>query len=282
MKKEQLITENFFGISVLHLSGSVPLSFWEDVPHSHDHCEIFIHIKGTLDIFVEKNLYHVTGNEVRIYRSGELHCGKSSTVQEMEWYQISIPRSFFSQSEYKPLSAILFDREAGNGNVFISENQEEILCLLKELFALHAASSPLFPAYYQGTVLRILCLLNAPCSNRHIRQHQDEVLQQIIHRVNTDFQEIASVQDLCRLTHYSASYLHRLFRQRLNITPYQWIIGKKLNEAKKVLWEGASVTEACDFAGFNNYNNFITLFKRTFGITPKKYREQHSNNQISP
>jgi len=275
MKKEQITLEEFYQIKLIHLKGTVPLSFWEDAPHSHDHCEIFIHIKGTLDIFVEKNLYHLNGNEIRLYRSGELHCGRADTEQDMEWYQISIPHRFFLEAAYAPLAPILFDREAGCDNVFATSRQEELLEALTEVFDAYANHTPLFSLYGQSAVLRLLCLLNEPCRNRTVTEHQDQVLQQIIDRINTDFQSILGLGDLCRITHYSPSYLHRLFRSKLNVTPYQFLLGKKLNEAKKSLWQGDTVTEACDHAGFNNYNNFITLFKKTFGITPNKYREQY-------
>jgi AraC-like DNA-binding protein len=36
---------------------------------------------------------------------------------------------------------------------------------------------------------------------------------------------------------------------------------------------GRNVTEACFESGFQNYNNFITTFRKSTGYTPKQYKD---------
>ena len=71
MLQEILTLNDFYKISLTHIKGYILPSFWDVAPHSHDHCEIFIHIAGRLDVFVEQNVYQLYGNEIRLYRSGE-------------------------------------------------------------------------------------------------------------------------------------------------------------------------------------------------------------------
>lgn len=272
METTTIILPQFHQIRLTHLKGLVTIDFWDNIPHSHEHCEIFLHLKGTLDVFVEQNLYSLQGGEVRLYRSDELHYGRADSPQHMEWYQISIPREYLDTPTNRSLAAILFDRNAGTGNVFTTHHQQEMIRLIAEAFHSHEIGNPLWPHYCESTVVKILCLLNERQHHIQISVQPSHALQQMIDIISSDFQSLRTLQDLCDATHYSPSYIHKLFQENLHISPYQFLMDKKLNEAKKALKEGLSVTEACEYAGFHNYSNFITLFRKKFHTTPKKYQ----------
>ena len=269
---KQNIYETFDGIKIIHVSGEVTPDFWEEVPHSHDHNEIFVHLCGELDIFVEKNLYHLSGGEIRIYRSNELHCGKTDKKQYMEWYQISIPYSFFKTPRNKDFGRILFEREAGKENVFISKRNHELAELLKEA---ESKKGEFSKHYLYCAVLKLLCIINEADSTV-LDVGENPILSKLTNAVNTNFRELSSVEELGHMTHYSTSYINKVFKRHLNITPHRFIIEKKLSEAKNALMNGLDVSEACDAAGFNDCANFITLFKKYFGTTPKKWAKAHA------
>lgn len=278
MEQRKIRLDDFYQVELTHVKGLVSPDFFADAPHSHEHCELFIHLRGDLVIFVEQNRYHLSGGEIRVYRSGELHCGKIEAPEEMEWYQISIPATFFLQKRNRSLSAVLFAREAGEGNVFYSAAREQIRELLAEVFSLYGAENPLWEHYAESAVRRILCLLNEGQRNRPISSRQNHVLRRILDVINAEFGGISTVEELSRRTHYSVSYINRLFGDHMGMTPYRFLVAKKLNEAKKALLGGCSVTAACEYAGFNSYNNFITLFRKTFHRTPKQYSGEREKN----
>lgn len=269
---KSIILKNFYDIKITHISGFITPDFWSNEPHSHDHCEIFIHLLGKVDIFVEQSLYCLHGHEIRLYRSNELHYGKTDFAQNMEWYQISIPHIFFKKPENSPLAAVLYNREAGKGNVFTTSKFDVLIDLLAEVFDSYEAKNILWPYYSQSAIMKILCILNEQKNNIDITAKKNKVLQNIIEIIYSDFQNISTVEDLSNITHYSTSYIYKIFKTNLNITPYRFIIDKKLAESKKALKKGYSISAACEFSGFTNYSNFITLFKRRYSITPKKYQ----------
>ena len=55
-------------------------------------------------------------------------------------------------------------------------------------------------------------------------------------------------------------------------TATKYITSKRITEAKKHLLEGKSVTDAAFLCGFNDYANFIRLFKIAVGIPLGKYK----------
>lgn len=273
MKEKNIILEDFHNIKITYLCGQISHAAVNMPAHAHEHCEIFIHLKGKLTICVEENFYEIKENTVRLYRSDELHYGKIHTKQMMvEWYQISIPKEFFMNKGNIPLGKCMYDRKSGTNNVFIPQNFEIIVKLLLEAFGKYEQNNPLYSFYFKSAVIKILCLINEKNSDICICDVYNENLKKIINIILSDFSNISSLQDLSFRSNYSESYIYKLFKKNLNITPYQFILDKKLTEAAKVLRHGGNVTEAGQYAGFDNYTHFITLFKKKFDITPKKYQ----------
>jgi hypothetical protein len=89
-------TQKLNGITLHHVYGNVSRDFWNEHYHAHDHAEIFVHVLGKMDLFIENNIYSHHGNEIRVYAPQELHFGKADFDQNMEWYQISIDGWFLA------------------------------------------------------------------------------------------------------------------------------------------------------------------------------------------
>ena len=64
-----------------------------------------------------------------------------------------------------------------------------------------------------------------------------------------------------------------MFRKYLKTSPKSYLETKRLAYSRILLRQGKSVVDACAESGFSDYSNYIRLFKRRFGITPNKYRD---------
>ena len=263
--KTRTVRQN--GITIHHVVGNIPLSFWSESYHSHDHAEVFIHVRGQMELFIENSVYHHNSNEIRIYAPGELHFGRCVQEMEMEWYQISLPSSFLEENP--TLACRITDRKKGRGNIFISKKQETLISLLEEIFV--TQGSILAEHYLYADLIKILCILNEPEYNIDVEMGKNESLQSILELVNDNLPEVRTVNDIAALTHFSPSYVHQLFKRYLNITPHGYLTVKRMEMARDLLAGGISVSEACFAAGFSSYPNFITAFKKYFGVTPKNY-----------
>lgn len=75
---------------------------------------------------------------------------------------------------------------------------------------------------------------------------------------------------ICLLNPY---YLIREFKKCFSTTPHQYLISRRLTEARKMLKDGTlSVNEICKKAGFDNVSTFCSLFKKRFNTTPTFFR----------
>ncbi|MCM2679508.1 helix-turn-helix transcriptional regulator [Echinimonas agarilytica] len=84
-----------------------------------------------------------------------------------------------------------------------------------------------------------------------------------------------SLVEAAELCHISTSYFSRLFKSVFRCNFSEYTIRHKLYSAARMLsQEKASITEISYELNFSNPSHFIALFKKQFGITPKKYRTQ--------
>ena len=74
----------------------------------------------------------------------------------------------------------------------------------------------------------------------------------------------------------SPEHIARVMRQRLNTTPTAWVNQQRIQYAARLLEvSDQSVLEVALNSGFENAGYFHAMFMKTFGTTPKQYRDRH-------
>ena len=74
--------------------------------------------------------------------------------------------------------------------------------------------------------------------------------------------------------HLSEKYISRYFKEHFHITLSQYVTYLRLEHAKQMLQEtDISVTEVAMQSGYQNISYFIKKKKKTYGVSPLKYRK---------
>jgi AraC family transcriptional regulator len=85
--------------------------------------------------------------------------------------------------------------------------------------------------------------------------------------------EELALSEVARAACVSPYHFHRLFREVFGETPNQYLQRKRLERARDLLKSTArGVTEISLDVGFESSTSFSTLFRRTFGYSPRAYR----------
>jgi len=64
------------------------------------------------------------------------------------------------------------------------------------------------------------------------------------------------------------------FRELFKISPYQYLLQLRLQQAKTLLEDtDLTINEIADSVGFKSYNGFSTTFKRLYKLSPTHYRK---------
>ena len=103
---------------------------------------------------------------------------------------------------------------------------------------------------------------------------EGDVLLKAQNCIEQRFHEEISVEDIAQACHVSASYLHRLFAQQLQLTPHAALIQRRITAAKAMLAnENYPIAEIAWRCGFNSPSYFSDCFRRQTGLSPREFRD---------
>lgn len=107
----------------------------------------------------------------------------------------------------------------------------------------------------------------AYCMKSHIDDHISEDL---------------SLSSLSFLFHYSGDYLSKLFKTEFGETLQDYILRKRVDYAKlSLLKPNLRIHEVSKDSGFGSVKYFNAVFKRFTGVSPGKWRENHSSHSTT-
>lgn len=103
------------------------------------------------------------------------------------------------------------------------------------------------------------------------RKHYDRI------RIYIDehYLALSSLSEIASACSVSDSYLSRLFRLHVQITPYQYLIRLKINHSCQLLQNAENTIQGIsEVVGFADVFTFSKAFKRTLNQSPSQYRKQ--------
>lgn len=105
-----------------------------------------------------------------------------------------------------------------------------------------------------------------------------EKLSPVIDMLNTNYHQDLSLEDMANVIGVTTNHLCRLFNQVYGITPLKYLTQLRLNMAKHYL-SSPQIMRIKDIApavGFKDTSYFISVFKKTEGMTPDEFRRINS------
>lgn len=112
-----------------------------------------------------------------------------------------------------------------------------------------------------------------------IKLNKNMLAAQIEDYIVNNLNEEISIISLCRHFGVSKQNLYSVFKDEFNDTIKNYIIKKRIEEAKKLLKTDAKIYEIATNVGFEDYNYFIRLFKKITGRTPFQYRKEKQEKE---
>lgn len=92
--------------------------------------------------------------------------------------------------------------------------------------------------------------------------------------INSFYMRIENVSEISKHLNIDRKYLARIFKAETGITLQQYLIDKRLFEAKKLLSIGYSVNDTAFMTGYRDSFNFSKSFKKNIGISPIKFKKE--------
>ncbi|MFS0925137.1 helix-turn-helix domain-containing protein [Enterococcus durans] len=103
----------------------------------------------------------------------------------------------------------------------------------------------------------------------------NEYVTQAIQYIYDHLEEKIIVEDIAQTLMISPNYLSKIFRQVMGISVNYFITNVKTKQASHYLLNTTlSVQQIAQYLGYQDQYYFSRLFKKIYGVPPKKFREQ--------
>lgn len=135
--------------------------------------------------------------------------------------------------------------------------------------------------YFESKVLELLSLVTHHLEQQHHRKGFSvkldtmdlRALGKVISFIKKDLSAYPSIVTLAKVAHMSTTRFQMAFKQTYGVTIYDYFREIRMNHGLLLLKDSDySIKEIAATVGYNNAGHFAGMFKKTYGMSPKKYR----------
>lgn len=115
-----------------------------------------------------------------------------------------------------------------------------------------------------------------------IRTQAEQEVSFALSYFNECYADPISIEEYAASRYITPAWFIHTFRQQTGFTPLQYIISRRMANARELLCQSYSVSETASMVGYDDPLYFSRLFKRNVGISPKDYqsfKERLSKNR---
>ena len=161
----------------------------------------------------------------------------------------------------------------GPGDVFQSSAPNEIMPVFDDLVRTGLRDTP----YTPGILAALLELLVRRMAETRIPVGSAgtpafETYRRCRQTIGERWREWSTLEQAAGACHIDAAYLCRLFRRFDHVSPYQFLLRMRMNEAARRLQEpGTSVKQVAGELAYSDAFHFSRVFKKAMGVSPSHY-----------
>ena len=110
---------------------------------------------------------------------------------------------------------------------------------------------------------------------RFLNELDKEIVDQSVAYIRSHLSEKLSLSTLARDAAMNPNYFNKVFKEQMGDTVNQFIIKEKMALAAQLLLEGNLKSYAiAESLGYDNYANFVNMFKKIYGKSPNTFQEE--------
>ena len=232
--------------------------------HTHNSYELLYFVKGDATYVIEDRKYKLKEGDLILIRPFLHHFVQIDSQTDYERYDI-----LFDAKKHGVASALL---------------------LPEDVTIVNLAGNPIAADVFkrcdfyrkntdEGTFFQILSHMLSELFYALMLFHEGDVtegdivsplLSRALAYINENIFTLRGTKDVAEHIFVSESYLCRLFKREMHMTPKRYILEKRLLSAEKILSCGGRPTDAAAACGFSDYTTFYRNYVGYFGRAPSE------------
>ena len=259
--------------NVAHCTGKLPMRVY-DVGgvycHWHEEYEFLIAQNDVCECIVDTVRYYLKKGECILVFPGELHTvlGEGARVNAVVFHQSAV-----CGSELKGLlsPAVRFRRRYGT-----QEGDSEITAALNEICRISKDPRTGYELLMKACIIYVIGKLyeNNDFELNEKMLVKSNVFTKVLEYTEKNFFDpFLGLDKVAKETHFSRSYVSKLFRENTGSSFCEYLTSLRLSKACEMLHStDSSVLDVSLACGFQNVSYFIQVFKKRYGMTPLVFR----------
>ncbi len=247
--------------------------------HRHDGYEVFLFLDGNVQFYLEENCYEVKPGDMFIMSPNNMHRVITKDKNCYERITINMRKEVIQRlsTEQTDLFACFSscDKKCVEPVTISKEKQRKFVEYVNRLSNSMKSSDYGEDIRAQMYLVELLLMVNE-CFQKEGRNRQSimpELVRDLILYIRANCNEDITLDKLSQIFYHNGTYISRIFRKYTGLTLRNYILDVRIENAKRCLENGLSVSDACYASGFSDYANFIRSFKKTTGESPGKWRK---------
>ncbi|MCR5671006.1 MAG: AraC family transcriptional regulator [Butyrivibrio sp.] len=254
--------------------------------HCHDGYEILMIEQGNIGMQIEDDYFEFSAGDILLIPPYVFHFARQQNSNRYQRVVINFKESAISSliskdSAYKYFTDVFYKVS----DCMIHVDEQTLNQLILTSAQLEKAIDDTTGSFGNDILLTsllsiILILLNRKSAESQITsgtiassQGLPAVIKSVFQYVEDNLSSKITITDIADTVHLNSVYLTRLFHQYTGLSIQQYIIEKRLSEAKRLLKNGQSPTDVCYECGFNNYSNFSRTFSKHVKVSPRQFQD---------
>lgn len=274
-KKVGYLTSSF---KMFHLKDTERKEF---TYHYHDFHKILILLSGDVTYCIEGRTYALSAKDIVLVNAGEVHKPIIHSDTPYERIILYVSPDFLAgyETDDGDLSLCFQHAFAEQAHVLRlhASRTGSLGDSIRKLDASAKDKDYACELHQRILFLEFMIQLNRAALHNHIEfvgdSASNEKIVAILSYLNEHLTEDISIDELSSRFYLSRYYLMHTFKEQTGYTIGGYLLTKRLFLAKEYIAAGTPITDVCYACGFKNYSTFSRAYKKSFGESPRDYRQ---------
>ena len=230
--------------------------------HKHDFIELIYFIYGEAQVVTSNGEKNLTLYDVLLHPAGELH------------------REIIDLHKRQEIINIFLDGEVGvglNESIVLKDNTGYMKTLFQAI-SYHADKQDKMSETIIDKLLELLFLyMFKSIQDNSISDY--DIVEKTIRYVQDNYMNHLSVAEIASVSHISPSYLSRVMKKQMGMSPMKYVNTIRIEVSKRLLKERIPIDKISTLVGIEDPKYFSKVFKSFTGISPSDYRRNNRSVQ---
>ncbi|MBQ4527552.1 MAG: helix-turn-helix transcriptional regulator [Clostridia bacterium] len=239
----------------------------------NNYCTLFFFIRGHMNMIVDKATVHATNGNVFFLSEETPHRTYTFNDGVIEYFGMDISSAYIKSLKGKHfLYDLFYNSKQKSYGIHNISDIEKIIDRFKLIERNQNESDLLLYSYVIQTLHTIHDTIKTSAP-----MHSPSIINTATEYMSENFRTIRSISEIARYCNVNTSHLCTTFRQKLDCSVNELLKRFKFQNSIELILSGKSPEDAAYESGFPNYKYYQSLFKKYYGITPKKYLSDLNN-----